>query len=106
MSKLSLFLVYRTDGCGYDEYDSFVVCSKSSVKAAEYIPSPSGDFACEKFKNGRVVRIDKDGKEEENNICVMCSRWTGEKSVKTQYLGIASDELKEGYIVCSSFNAG
>jgi hypothetical protein len=83
--KMKLFLISRTDGWSWDEYDSAVVVAPDEETARTLGPD--------------------DGKPIENWKHIFSS-WTNDiRNVKVKYLGEAAPELEQG-VVCSSFNAG
>jgi hypothetical protein len=78
LSRLSLYLVRRTDPVDYDEYDCFVVCCESADMARHTQPEKRYVSDC----------------------------WTRDPStLEVQLLGIAAPATPRG-IVCASFNAG
>ena len=80
---MKLFLISQDENCGYDTYDSAVVCAESEEDAKKMNPS-----------GGRAT----DEKEDYGT-------WTTLKHVDVEYIGEAK-EGSEPEVVCSSFNAG
>lgn len=80
-----LYLVTNPDGGGYDEFDSFVVATRSPERAKLYNPSgklyPFGNW-------------NQSGAWAE----------TPDK-IKVTFLGVAATNLSEGEVVITSFNA-
>jgi hypothetical protein len=78
---MNLYLISQTENNGYDTYDSAVVCAPDMETARNIIPG--GGFWSDTW-----------------------SEWAScPENVTVKYLGVASEEIKQG-IVCSSYNAG
>jgi hypothetical protein len=75
---MKLYLIYRTDEYGYDEYDEAVVCAESEEEARNIHP--------------------REG-------CSSLEGWIEPKDVKVSYLGEAEKGWEKG-VICASFNAG
>jgi hypothetical protein len=76
---MNIYLVERTDdyAFAYDNYDSFVCYAKNEESALNMIPKSSDEFY----------------------------GWTHKENCKAILLGICNN-IKEEYIILSSFNAG
>jgi len=74
-----LYLLSQNVTCGGDTYDSLVVCSDSEENARKIEPP---------------------------NISFQNDDWTDIKNVKVKYIGEASENIKIGEIICTSYNAG
>jgi hypothetical protein len=59
---MKIYLVYRTDEIGYDEYDSHVVIAKSSKRAKELCPWADSNLTKKEIKV-KVKEIKKGKKE-------------------------------------------
>ena len=82
---MNLYLLTRADYFGYEEYDSCVVVSSTTEKACKIHPGLS------KEKQGSSYYLDS---------------WTSPDNIVVTYLGLAAPALKEGLVICASFNAG
>lgn len=94
---MKLYLVSQEVNDDYDTYDSFVVCAESPEKAT-YI-NPGGFHVWKdndwyfKYSDGRLEReVD--------------TSWCYPKDVQVKEIGEANDDIKQGEILCASFNAG
>jgi uracil DNA glycosylase len=77
--NMKLFLIEQNENCGYDTFDSAVVCAKTAKEAKQINPSEGSIFS-----------------EHE---------WTDPKNVKVTLIGRATPGVKAG-VVCASFHAG
>jgi len=86
---MKLFLIYRTEIVGYDEYDSAVVVAADEESAKKIHPR-------EEYANKEWWKEDME-----------YNSWVIPEKVNVSYLGICeSGDYKEGSVVCASFNAG
>ena len=85
---MNLYLVYRQDDCGYDEYDSFV-CTAEDESVAR-LTHPSGDAYV----------------WDRNWLFGHCSdnTWPAPGKLKVTELGTAAEGVSG--VLCASFNAG
>ncbi len=87
-ASLRLYLVERTDTVGWDQFDSFV-CVADSIESAQQInPSDSSS----KWIDDKWTSDDYE--------------WTNPSTLKIAEIGLPSENLNNGDIVISSFNAG
>ena len=87
-----LWLVYRTDSVGYDEYDSFVIYAENAEYARNRMPNWDDSSEEIDWNSDSYSRF---------------SSWTNRKeNVEVSFLGIADLSCAPGSIVISSFNAG
>ena len=75
-----IYKISQRENNGYDTYDSAIVVAESEEEARLIHP------------NGRSVFDDDE--------------WCKPKYVKVELIGVASDEIELGTIICASFNAG
>ena len=79
---MKLFLLEQNDNCGYDTYDSCVVCAENEELAKKISPCGLND-----------------------NFTGYGSWANSPENVKAIYIGEAADSVKPGLVI-SSFNAG
>jgi hypothetical protein len=92
MSQLYLYLVTWKERSGYDRYDSFVVCCKSSKEARRTHPSV-----------GEIGGWNpKDETSEDEDIWIP---FRDRMKLEVQKIGEAEEGMK-ARIVCKSFRAG
>ncbi len=85
MNKLYLLLQKKNNN--YDTYDSCVVVATSE-------------------KEARLIHPNGLGIPDEKSAQNYPRSWCAPEHVDVEYVGIASDTLPVGYVVCASFNAG
>lgn len=95
---MNIYLVERTDGYGYDDYDSFICYANNATEAEELSPD---EYRV--YRNGKWYFQYSDGTEREDNV----GSWTSPDKVKVTQL---APEF-EGYalkpkVILASFNAG
>lgn len=90
----NIYLVERTDGCSYDEYDSFVVIAKTEKEAREIHP-----------RGHKVGVCSYTGKPEPHPLFDSWVKVDEIDSLDVTLVGKAAKGQKPG-IVLSSFNAG
>jgi hypothetical protein len=79
---MKLYLLTQDESRNYDAYDSCVVVAPTAGKARKIRPSPYGEWGDD-------------------------STWAkSPANVTVKFIGTAAKGLKEGLVVCSSFNAG
>lgn len=95
---LNLYLIYRTDHIGYDEYDSAVVAAENEVDANLMHPCDNltWDSDCKTW-----IRFYKDKRIIDGETA---SGWSNPKNVKVEYIGKA-DSIVPG-VILASYNAG
>ena len=81
---MNLYLISQNVNVGYDTFDSAVVVAKDENGARKIHPDKD---------------IGWDGSD-------FYSSWCNSEDVHVELLGLAKDSLKEGQVICSSFNAG
>lgn len=80
-----LYLVTDPDGGAYDEFDSFVIATRSPERAKLY--NPNGKlYPCEKWDESGAWAKTPD-------------------KIKVTFIGVAATTLSEGEVVITSFNA-
>ena len=89
---MKLYLVSRTDLCGYDEYDSFVVAAESEINALKWHPNGQKKEDISEYMEGDITSP------------YFYYGWTKNLYVQVEYIG-ESNSLVEKVII-SSFNAG
>lgn len=94
-----LWLIQQDRNNGYDTFDSAIVCAKSAV-AAKHISPSQFDYWYNnawyfKYTDGHVEDIPSGG-----------DTWTHPDYVIVTCIGEANAKVKEGEVVCASFNAG
>ncbi len=90
---MKLYRIWQKVNNNYDTYDSAVVVAKSKTSARKI--HPSGSVWDKKKNNWSSASYDTDE----------CS-WAKLSDIQCEYVGTAQRKLKEGSVVCSSFNAG
>lgn len=86
---MKLYLISQNENDNYDTYDSAVVCAKNENEAK--LITPGGAW-------GIPHPIYPDS---------ISGAWcSGPSMVSAQYIGIASNGIKPGTIIITSFNAG
>lgn len=85
-----LWLISQTDNTGYDTYSDAVVVAEDAKAASWIHPSygDDGEWIAEMRKDRRF------------------GTWTLPENVTVEEIGIASESLKLGTVVCASFHAG
>lgn len=96
---MKIFLVERTDGIDYDEYDSFVCYAETSDQAKNTVPNPEyhmwkNGVLCYSYREQEPVTYGFSWTKSLNNVIV---RELGESTTQ---------EAKAGEVILSSFNAG
>lgn len=88
---MNLYLISQTDVGEYDTFDSAVVVARNHKDAKNIHPYDSI------FPEGLDDELGNWGS----------SVWTNDpNNVHVLFIGVASKSLKEGTVVCTSFNAG
>lgn len=86
---MKLYLITRTDGVDYEEFDSFVVAAENEESALSYHP------------NGQKL---KDCLSEEDIEWGYYEGWISKENLKIECIG--ESYSKEEKVIISSFNAG
>lgn len=96
---MKLYLISQDVNNGYDTYDSAVVCAKSPTAAKHISPSEYDywhkDAWYFKYRDGRVEDTPSGG-----------TSWAHPTKVTAVCIGEANSKVKEGEVICASFNAG
>jgi hypothetical protein len=100
-NSLKLFKISQSTNVDYDTYDSAIVASANVFSASLIDPSGCKDKWCGDKNEWRWV----DGGIE-REWSQLNDTWVTLDQVKVECVGIAGDNLSEGDVVCSSFNAG
>jgi hypothetical protein len=97
---MKLWLISQHENTDYDTYDSAVVAALTAADAQRIIPgSPSAFWGAD----GRLMREDSTGK----HVVDRFAYWAFNLSkVHVELIGEAKDGIKEGAVICASFNAG
>ncbi len=82
---MKLYLISQSKNCGYDTYDSAVVCAPDEDTARNI--NPDG-----------VMMSEADWSRD-------FSTWYHSKDVEVEYIGEAEENMTIG-VICASFNAG
>lgn len=98
--QMYLYKISRKDDCGYDEYDSAVVCAESRIKARFIHPSPYHYWKVEASGEGSWLF------KRTNYSSWGDTGWVtpSARTIAVIYLG--STERKRPGVIVSSFNAG
>jgi hypothetical protein len=80
---MNIYHLSQSRVSGYDTYSDCVVVSECEETARNILPSETAS-----------VRFDFGGD------------WCEPQFVEVEYIGIASDDLEEGTVICASFHAG
>lgn len=101
---MSLFLwkISQDENNDHDTYDSAVVVSTDPVNASMIHPSTYSDTGDAVFHFNK----EDDSWYREDGSYGGMSSWAMPNDVKVVCIGKAGDLLKNGDVVCSSFNAG
>lgn len=96
---MKIYLVERTDGIDYDEYDSFVCYAETSEQAKNMAPDPEfhmwkDGVACYSYREQNPVAVGWPWAKSLDNVLV---REIGES---------LTQEAKAGEVILASFNAG
>lgn len=86
---MNIYVVYRTDRIGYDEFDSFVCCAKTAKEAMSFAPV---------FVEQNDFPIAKTLETDKNYL------WTTTENLKAVKIGETT--IDDKVIFNSSFNAG
>lgn len=89
-----LWLISQTDNSGYDTYDSAVVCAATEQDARLIHPDADSRWSGDAwvYESGLAVWMD--------------NGWTTPEKVAVEQIGIPSTGVREGAVICASFNAG
>jgi len=90
---MNIYLVERTDGVGYDEFDSFVVIAKTEEGA----------------KNTHPYYKEEEDNKEEAWYWKNYNSWIKKDDLNrltVTLVGKATKEYKVRKVICASFNAG
>ena len=99
---LKLFRVTREDKIDWDEFDEFVVAAHSASEARLVHPWGKSRMRVWDPHEGWLMQL-HDGRTEQ----CYSHGWTQNVSeLKVECVGTASDNLKNGDVICKSFNAG
>lgn len=102
MTQLYIWRLEQNENNGWDTYDSCVVVSESEEKAKKIHPSHYDGFDDEK---NEWYEVNNHG--EKYYMYRSSQAWASHpNNVSAVKVGIADTSLGEGYIICSSFNAG
>ena len=96
---MRLYLITQEETGGYDTYDSAVVVAPDARKAKRIHPGGRDDW---------------ESKRQQESLERDMHRWDYEyrcwashpKHVTAEFIGEARGPLKEGTVICASFNAG
>ena len=86
---MNLYLLTQDVNKGYDTYDSCVIAAETEEQAKHMHPSS--------YENNEKWY---ENQEEKFGV------WTLPKNINAELIGIASDNIQQPRVICTSFNAG
>ena len=105
---MKLWLLEQTKNNDYDTYDSCVVVAEKEGDAKSIHPDGKSRYRKGYYDYNYTWRYEwffvrKDG----SDYCAVHRTWAGTPlDVTATYIGEADSSLKEGTVICASFNAG
>lgn len=106
MNKLCIWKLEQDENNSWDTYDSCVVVSESEEKAKRICPDDTVKFN-ENLNCWVITRAEYQNGELVNVNHPYDVGWASSPDkVKATLIGEAAEFLKEGSVICTSFNAG